>query len=65
MIQISSIMIAIEQYRAAIGCFHPKCFFNHKNIGNVNELLKLIVISLINLDSRKRRYMIWFIGEFF
>ena len=41
-------MIAIEQYRAAIGCFHPKCFVSHKNIGNVNELLKLIVISLIN-----------------
>ena len=43
-------MIAIEQYRAAIGCFHPKCFVSHKNIGNVNELLKLIVtvISLIH-----------------
>ena len=41
-------MIAIEQYRAAIGCFHPKCFASHNNIGNVNELLKLIVVSLIN-----------------
>ena len=41
-------MIAIEQYRAAIGCFHPKCFVSHNNIGNVNELLKLIVVCLIN-----------------
>ena len=41
-------MIAIEQYRAAIGFFHPKRFASHNNIGNVNELLKLIVVSLIN-----------------
>ena len=55
-------MIAIEQYRAAIGCFHSKCFVSHKNIGNVNELLKLIVISLINWIPK---YIFLFIGLLF
>ncbi len=46
-------MIAIEQYRAAIGCFHPKCVVsNHPKYNNefpgVNDLLKFMIISLMN-----------------
>ncbi len=46
-------MIAIEQYRAAIGYFHPKCVVsNHPKYNNefagVNDLLKFMVISLMN-----------------
>ena len=43
-------MIAIEQYRAAIRCFHAKCVLSNKHLrsANINELLKFIVISLMN-----------------
>ncbi len=43
-------MIAIEQYRAAIGCFHSKCVIsNHpKCVVSVYELMKLVLISLMN-----------------